>query len=55
MVVLDLCDGIEYCEMVCDYVICDLFWEIFVFEEEYIDWLEIQFGLIDWVGLENYL
>lgn len=48
-------DAIEYCDSVKDYVSRDLFNEILESEEEHIDWLETQLGLIDKVGLENYL
>lgn len=48
-------DAIEYCDSVKDYVSRDLFNEILESEEEHIDWLEIQLGLIDKVGLENFL
>lgn len=55
MAVADLKDGISYCESVSDYVSRDLLKEILESEEEHIDWLETQLGLIDKVGLENYL
>lgn len=48
-------NGIEYCESVRDYVSRDLLDRILQSEEEHIDWLETQLGLIDRVGLENYL
>ncbi|MCK0538352.1 bacterioferritin [Alcanivorax quisquiliarum] len=48
-------DAIEYCDSVKDYVSRDLFNEILESEEEHIDWLETQLGLIDKVGLENFL
>ena len=50
----DLRDGIEYCESVRDYVSRDLLQEILESEEEHIDWLETQLGLIEKVGIENY-
>ncbi|MBB3167820.1 bacterioferritin [Simiduia aestuariiviva] len=50
----DLKDGIKYCESVQDYITRDLFKEILESEEEHVDWLETQLGLIDRVGLENY-
>lgn len=50
----DLKDAIEYCESVKDYVSRDLFANILESEEEHIDWLETQLGLIDRVGLQNY-
>lgn len=51
----DLKAGIEYSESVQDYVSRDLFREIMSDEEEHIDWLETQLGLIEQVGMENYL
>lgn len=50
----DLRDGIAYCESVNDFVSRDLLSSILDSEEEHIDWLETQLGLIDKVGLENY-
>ena len=51
----DLRDGIEYCESVRDFVSRDLLQDILESEEEHVDWLETQLGLIKKVGLENYL
>jgi bacterioferritin len=48
-------DGIAYCESVGDYVSRDLFQHILESEEEHVDWLETQLGLIQAIGLENYL
>ena len=50
----DLRAAIAYCEAHKDYVSRDLFDAILVSEEEHVDWLETQIGLIDKVGLENY-
>lgn len=50
----DLRDAIEYAESVRDYVSRDLFQEILEDEEEHVDWLETQLGLIDKVGIQNY-
>ena len=52
---IDLKNAVAYCESVSDYVSRDLFVAIMESEEEHIDWLETQLGLIDKVGLENYL
>ena len=51
----DLKDAIEYCESIKDYVSRDLFQKILDAEEEHLDWLETQLGLIDQVGEQNYL
>ena len=51
----DLKNAIEYCESAGDYVSRQLFVDIMESEEEHIDWLETQLGLIDKVGLQNYL
>lgn len=51
----DLREAIAYCEGVKDYVSRDLFSSILESEEEHVDWLETQLGLIEKVGIENYL
>ncbi len=51
----DLRAGIAYCEAHKDYVSRDLFEDILESEEEHVDWIETQLGLIDKLGLENYL
>ncbi|HAQ50234.1 MAG TPA: bacterioferritin [Gammaproteobacteria bacterium] len=51
----DLREGISYCEEIKDYVSRDLFNSILESEEEHIDWLETQLGLIDKMGVENYI
>lgn len=51
----DLKDAVAYCESVGDFVSRDLFVSIMASEEEHIDWLETQLGLIEKVGLQNYL
>lgn len=51
----DLRDAITYCENARDFVSRDLFQQILDSEEEHVDWLETQLGLIKKVGLENYL
>ncbi|MBZ2189966.1 bacterioferritin [Alcanivorax sp. JB21] len=48
-------EAIAYADSVKDYVSRDVFNSILESEEEHIDWLETQLGLIDKVGLENYL
>ncbi|KXI23050.1 bacterioferritin [Photobacterium sanguinicancri] len=50
----DLRNAIEYAEGVRDYVSRDLFQDILEDEEEHVDWLETQLGLIDKVGIANY-
>jgi len=55
MAIPDLRDAMAYCETVRDYVSRDLFREILSNEEDHVDWLETQLGLIDKVGIENYL
>ena len=50
----DLRDGIAYCESVNDFVSRDLLNSILISEEEHVDWLESQLGLLERVGLENY-
>ena len=50
----DLRAGIAYCESVQDFATRDLLNSILVSEEEHVDWLESQLGLIDRVGIENY-
>jgi len=51
----DLKAAIAYCESVGDYGTRELLEDILESEEEHIDWMETQLGLIDKVGLENYL
>lgn len=51
----DLRAGIAYCEQHKDYVTRDLFDRILQSEEEHVDWLETQLGLIDALGAQNYL
>lgn len=47
-------EAIEYCESVRDFVSRDLFSDILESEEEHVDWLETQLGLIEKVGIQNY-
>ncbi len=51
----DLQAAITYCESHKDFVSRDLFDSILKSEEEHVDWLETQLGLIDSMGVENYL
>ncbi|GED23025.1 bacterioferritin [Halomonas sabkhae] len=51
----DLINAIAHCEQVQDYASRDLFRQILSDEEEHIDHLETELGLIDKVGLQNYL
>lgn len=48
-------EAIEYSESVKDYVSRDLFDSILESEEEHIDWLETQLGLVERVGIKNYI
>jgi len=50
----ELRDAIQYCEEVRDYATRDLLADILEAEEEHVDWLEAQLGLIEKVGIENY-
>ena|SRR5690554_5138085 len=50
----DLKEGIVYAEQIGDYVSRDLLKNILESEEEHVDWLETQLGLIDKMGIENY-
>ena len=48
-------DAVCLCEQHGDYVSRELLEHILVSEEEHIDWLDTQLGLIQAVGLQNYL
>ena len=47
-------DAIAYCEQVRDYVSREIFERILEDEEDHVDWIETQLGLIKKVGLQNY-
>jgi bacterioferritin len=51
----DLKNAIAHCESVGDYVSRHLLREILSSEEEHVDWLETQLGLVEKMGLENYI
>jgi bacterioferritin len=51
----DLKEAIAHCESVRDFVTRELFVEILDNEEEHVDFIETQLGLIDRMGLENYI
>lgn len=53
--ILELQAGIAYCETNSDYVSRDLLDSILKSEEEHVDWLETQLGLIEKVGIKNYI
>jgi len=48
-------EAIAHCESVRDFVSRDVFDAILEGEEEHVDFLETQIGLIDRVGIENYI
>ena len=48
-------EAIAYCESVSDYISREIFESILESEEEHIDWLETQLGLIEKIGIHNYL
>ena len=52
---IDLKAAIKDSESEQDYVSRDLLVDIMESEEEHIDWLETQLGLLDKMGLENYI
>lgn len=52
---VDLREGIAYCESVRDYVSRELLEKILASEEEHVDFLERQFDLIERIGIQNYI
>ncbi len=48
-------DAIAHCEAARDFVSRDLFGDILENEELHIDFLETQFGMIERMGLQNYI
>lgn len=52
---VDLIDGIRECEKAEDYVSRTILREILDDTEEHIDFLETQLGLVEQVGVQNYL
>ena len=48
-------EAIAYCETVKDYISRELFEDILESEEEHVDFLETQLGLIPRIGIENYI
>ncbi|MGB3837128.1 bacterioferritin [Castellaniella sp.] len=48
-------EAMKYCESVQDYTSRDLFQVILNDTEEHIDWLETQLGLVEQLGIHNYL
>ncbi|MCY4043881.1 MAG: bacterioferritin [Cellvibrionales bacterium] len=50
----DLKEGLAHADSIGDYVSRDIFSDILASEEEHIDWLETQLGLIERIGIQNY-
>lgn len=51
----DLRAAVEHAESVKDYVSREIFERILESEEEHVDFLETQLGLIDKMGIQNYV
>ena len=54
LAVADLREALVHCESVRDFPSRDLLSDILESEEEHIDWIEAQLGLIEKVGIQNY-
>jgi bacterioferritin len=52
---VDLREGIAYCESVRDFASRDLLAGILENEEEHVDFLDTQFDLIKLIGIQNYI
>ena len=48
-------EAVAYSESVADYVSREIFEDILESEEEHVDWLETQLGLIEKTGIQNYI
>jgi len=48
-------EAIGYCEQVRDYVTRDLLVDILESEEDHVDFIETQRGLIEKIGIQNYI
>ena len=48
-------EAVAYSESVSDYVSREIFEDILESEEEHVDWLETQLGLIERTGIQNYV
>ena len=48
-------EGIAHCEKVADYISRELLEAILESEEEHVDFLETQLGLIEKMGIQNYI
>ena len=53
--ILDLREGIAYCETVRDFVSREVLVRILESEEEHVDFLDRQFDLIKQIGIERYI
>jgi bacterioferritin len=53
--IAQLREAIAHCESVRDFVSRDLFADVLEGEEEQVDFIETQLGLIEKIGLERYI